>query len=830
MLLEPENWYLGYSQIAKDCREPDRGDQQVSSSSCLILCRADVDAMAAARIWAYMLRNDGIAFQLHPCNSYSDLVRILSSAVVRDDVRAVVLLNMGSCQNLTKLLFAPRPQQPDHGGADDDDRRYDESEADEENNNSNGMSPPLLSLGTKVYVLDCRRPVHLANVYAGDNVVVFWDSVQRQYQREELPSDGDNLSGDDSTSSEEDDTDYDENSEDANDRDDDDEHEFGEEKSNENQADAVEDDNIDDQFSIDAEGQHVHGRSSPRQEDQESEYDADQEEADDNRRRLKKQRSLVEREEDAGDASTNSGSDKNRGSSNSDDDSGYDLSPSRKRDTELDQTVNTATTLDTENSQMPSLTANELHKRRRQRLRAYYASGSFYGSPASYVAYRVSTQLRFGDVGDLLWFACVGVTDAYLHARLDMAGYTSLAMDLRGHCSRLFPNDMYSRVESSVFAERLEGSANELTKIGFSENGRILSEMDFRFFLLRHSSLFDAMRYSDFVSTKLQLLTSRGMHRLQELLAKMGYPLEECYQPFTFMKTSLRRRLSERIRAHAEEYGLENIEFTSFFRVTGYQSLLSASDTSYAVTALLEREQPTQSSEEHDDRGTFNVAFDVLNTNSTPSSICLHGSSNLSGLVNGTTLPSSGLGEGIRLAIQFQKNIFATTANLIDRNAITRLSHFRYAYITCTSTNHHDQHQRRSLFEDGSMTSESPPHQHHIFSKPLALTRLAHYLMDWHRENGKWVGNKARPLILCAEKPPSSFLVAGFEYPESKGHFVANRFGKNFELAAASMQGTFRFDGFDSHVVEVAGSDVQRFIEQLHYLMESSMSVVPDLE
>jgi len=35
------------------------------------------------------------------------------------------------------------------------------------------------------------------------------------------------------------------------------------------------------------------------------------------------------------------------------------------------------------------------------------------------------------------------------------------------------------------------------------------------------------------------------------------------------------------------------------------------------------------------------------------------------------------------------------------------------------------------------------------------------------------------------------------------------------------MKGTFKFDSFDSNVVEVDGNDVQRFIEQLHYMMDS---------
>ena len=430
----------------------------------------------------------------------------------------------------------------------------------------------------------------------------------------------------------------------------------------------------------------------------------------------------------------------------------------------------------------------------------------------------------------------VGVTDAYLHSRLDIAGYTTLAMDLRSHCNRLFPNDMFHQVENTVYAEHLTGAATDsaaLTKISFSGSGRILSEPDFRFFLLRHTSLFDAMVYSDFISTRFQLSTSRGMQKLQELLAKMGYPLDECHQPFAFMKPKLRRRLQSQIREHAEEYGLENFEFTSFFRVTGYQSLLSASDTSYAVTALLEFDRPvagpkSRTADEEEKAEwlqAFNLAFDAL-SKSEASAVTLNGLSgegaNLLGLVNGGNLSgTTGLGAGIRMAMTMQRTIMATAASLIERNVITRLSHFRYAYLTCTSQSENQGPGGSDVIPNNRVRA-SEEEKRHLFAKPLALTRLAHYLMDLHRENGKWTGNKARPLILMAEKPrTNTYLVVGYEYTETPSLFVKNRFGNNFELVAQSMNGTFKFDSFDKNVVEVAASDVQRFIEQLHYLMDS---------
>ena len=149
MILQLEHWHLGYSQILRDAREQD--------GSVWILTNADADALAAARILAFLLRQDGIAHQLRPCTCYSKLHEILETPTI-ETVSAVILLNLGASKNLTHY-----------------------------------------SLTKRIFVMDCRRPFHLANVHAGQGVVLFWDQ-----NNVDIPSDGDNLSGTESTTDEDD--------------------------------------------------------------------------------------------------------------------------------------------------------------------------------------------------------------------------------------------------------------------------------------------------------------------------------------------------------------------------------------------------------------------------------------------------------------------------------------------------------------------------------------------------------------------------------------------------------------------------------------------------
>ena len=425
--------------------------------------------MAAARILSYILRSDGVSYQLRPCWTYSSLEGMLEEA---DDCKAILLLNLGASRNLTKLF-----------------------------------RPSLLQEETKVYVMDCRRPVHLANVHAGQNVVIFWDSIQP----DDVPSDGDNLSGKEDTSSEEE-------SDDSNESESDDEKE-----DNEHDSDREEEFHYNDDITIEEATlvDKVQERAATC-EVNDNNYDGEDEEDDEDEKKLRRD-TLVSPD-------------------------------AKKRKMNDDDSVTTEESDDSpEKNDLPVLSSRQMYQQRRDRLRMYYSGGSFYGSPVAWIAYRLASQLRFGNKGDLLWLACVGLTDAYMHSRIDLTGYAAISMELKQSCTKLFPNDSFSR--NHVVAEDLAGTAmtpgHRGTQVSLREAGRILTDQDYRFFLLRHTSLLDSMIHSPYVSTRLQLWTSHGMQQLQELLAKMGFPLDECRQPYAFMKPKFRRQLKEKMSEHA---------------------------------------------------------------------------------------------------------------------------------------------------------------------------------------------------------------------------------------------------------------------------------------
>jgi cell division control protein 45 len=106
--------------------------------------------------------------------------------------------------------------------------------------------------------------------------------------------------------------------------------------------------------------------------------------------------------------------------------------------------------------------------------------------------------------------------------------------------------------------------------------------------LIRHWSLYDAMFHSSYLGTKLQIWSENGQRRLNKLLAKMGFKLEECKQHYTHMAMDLKRSLREKLQKYAPLYGLGDIVKEGFIRCWGWSGCLSAADVGYVVGGILE--------------------------------------------------------------------------------------------------------------------------------------------------------------------------------------------------------------------------------------------------
>lgn len=113
-----------------------------SSSTVLICCAPDVDALCATRILVALLSQDCIGYRVVPVSGWSDLARI-NAEMIEDntDLRSIILVNLGSLVDLSEFISLP---------------------------------PETCTL----HVVDSHRPWHLTNIFkqgeAADQIIV-WD-------------------------------------------------------------------------------------------------------------------------------------------------------------------------------------------------------------------------------------------------------------------------------------------------------------------------------------------------------------------------------------------------------------------------------------------------------------------------------------------------------------------------------------------------------------------------------------------------------------------------------------------------------------------------------
>lgn len=271
--------------------------------------------------------------------------------------------------------------------------------------------------------------------------------------------------------------------------------------------------------------------------------------------------------------------------------------------------------------------------------------------------------------------------------------------------------------------------------------------------------------FSPFVSARLSVWKSMGKARLHELFAKLGVSLDQCRQKWDFVSPSTRSRVVEQLEMYSTEFGLENLQYKSFQRCVGFTKRASAADVVHSVAALLEA----------GDAGAFWGAYDALLGK------------------DGDTLQ-----RGVELGMRLQRATMAKAVSLIEKRSITSLKHFRYAYL--------------------GRSSSAASNSDDVFGQPLALTRLAHFLVEIHRQNSKWVGAKSKPLVLLAERA-GDFLVVGVTCPGVAGE-GKNYFGGSFKSAAEHSGARVSQSFFEGSVMEVERDDVHRFLESLHFTMD----------
>ncbi|GFZ13474.1 cell division cycle 45 [Actinidia rufa] len=386
----------------------------------------------------------------------------------------------------------------------------------------------------------------------------------------------------------------------------------------------------------------------------------------------------------------------------------------------------------------------------RKLKKEYYNMGTFHGKPSGCLMYDLSHSLR-KNTNELLWLSCVALTDQFVHEILTNERYLAGVMELEQHINSSGNMDAVTTV-----------ILKDGTKVLAPDSSRIAYEDEPKLMLLQEWNLFDSMLCSSYIATKLKTWSDNGMKKLMLLLARMGFPLEDCKQKFQYMNVEIKRKMKDEFEEFLPEYGLTDFYYRGFCLRHGYSSRISAADVVYGVTALLESFVESDGSCASKQ---FGVAYDALSL------------SNLEKLEI-----------GMRQAIKVQRAILRQGSAAITKKGTVRSgSKFRWVKL------------------EDSVDAK-------LLGYPQALTKFGFFLMDALRERGA----KMKPLIcVCYTQDINKVLIVGVCGKPRLGANKGNAFGIAFRGAAEETGADYFHELFESSWIVLDALAVNSFMIRL---------------
>lgn len=382
--------------------------------------------------------------------------------------------------------------------------------------------------------------------------------------------------------------------------------------------------------------------------------------------------------------------------------------------------------------------------------RDYYKMGTFHGKPSGCLLFELSHLLR-KNTNELLWLACVSLTDQFVHERLTDERYRACVMELEQHINS---SGNIDKITSVTLKDGTKVRAPDCSRISYEEEPRLM--------LLREWNLFDSMLCSSYIATKLKTWSDNGIKKLKLLLARMGFALVECQQKFPYMKDEVKRKMKEEFDRFLPEYGLNDFYYRSFLRLHGYSSRVSAADVVYGITALLESfiESGGSSASKQ-----FGEAYDALSLNNLDK-----------------------LRSGMQQAIKVQRAILRQGSAAITKTGCIRSGRkFRWVKV------------------EDSIDAK-------YLGYPQALTKFCYFLMDALREKG---ARMKPMLCACASQELGKILVVGVCGKPRLGAVRGNAFGNAFRKAAQESRADYFHELFESSWIVLDASDVNSFMIRL---------------
>ncbi|XP_047514137.1 cell division control protein 45 homolog [Pieris napi] len=364
---------------------------------------------------------------------------------------------------------------------------------------------------------------------------------------------------------------------------------------------------------------------------------------------------------------------------------------------------------------------------KRHTLMFNYTQFSYYGKPSACIALELAVRASRCNAS-ALWAGAVGCA-------------THSALHLRPPAQCLLDAEPLNRC---LHTQR------------HSTTAHVVVEKDAWLPLYRWWSVEGALSHASCFAPKLKLHASSGASRLRQLLADMGFPLQQARQAYRSMDVELRRCLLTALETAAPKHKLPVPTRATFLLQKPHAQPLAALDTVYAIMALIEHETLPKAE-------GFQKALSVLQ-------------------VSGE---NESLKQGVSAARKALEAVARLAHSILSSRGLLLAGPFNYFIV-----------------QEG--TSESA-----MVKGPL-----------WLGEAARWIASAtsgSKPLVASSPLPNGQCLLLGL--PPRYDEEPHNLFGAAFEQAAQKSGATVILDYVDTSILVLPVSQRTQFLDALTALL-----------
>uniref|UniRef100_A0A6B2L6I7 Uncharacterized protein n=1 Tax=Arcella intermedia TaxID=1963864 RepID=A0A6B2L6I7_9EUKA len=369
------------------------------------------------------------------------------------------------------------------------------------------------------------------------------------------------------------------------------------------------------------------------------------------------------------------------------------------------------------------------------------------------MTYLFASQLN-ATTNEMLWCAILGLTAQYLYHMIDHSRYATDYQFLKSEVlfrvpqvydfdvGHLTPAGFKTTVLNKTGLTK-EGSKNVgRNPLGSFEHYRIVPLYDYRFYMYRHWSIYEAMAKSPYIVSHVSYW--RGRNDLIELLAKIGLRKADGESPYKSIQVESRTNFHDKIPLYHASFGIPQLYFETFCK---YQPMeVNAADVVYCVTSILSKCDPSINQQTFESLAPNQQTpnYDEYYRKKSSDQLKLNFWEGYDAICDSETFKRI-----IQNALDTEDFIIQQAIDVWQKNKISKTTSLRYCFL-----------------EDASP----------ILMNPHSLSLLLNILVNMSKTFSKNSKHTQKPMIMVAHDSHSpAYLVVGWHPDPAKKMYVERR-------------------------------------------------------